>query len=183
MIELAIAFVVNHPAVTSAIIRPRTMEQLESQLPAADVVLDPALLDRIDEIVRPGVDLKPRRHELRRASAYSRATSALEEDRRIQRVPGLIPGAWSRAQKRPRNAGPFVNSGGRIRTCDLRVMSPTSYLAAPPRGAWTINGSTGSQGRNGRSGDALGGLAGQDQGSLSLQAAGSRALGVRRRGA
>ena len=26
-----------------------------------------------------------------------------------------------------------VNSGGRIRTCDLRVMSPTSYLAAPPR--------------------------------------------------
>jgi aryl-alcohol dehydrogenase-like predicted oxidoreductase len=37
MIELAIAFVVNHPGVTSAIIGPRTMEQLESQLPAADV--------------------------------------------------------------------------------------------------------------------------------------------------
>jgi aryl-alcohol dehydrogenase-like predicted oxidoreductase len=59
MIELAIAFVVNHPAVTSAIIGPRTMEQLDSQLPAADVVLDTATLDRIDEIVHPGVNLNP----------------------------------------------------------------------------------------------------------------------------
>jgi aryl-alcohol dehydrogenase-like predicted oxidoreductase len=57
MIELAIAFVVNHPGVTSAIIGPRTMEQLESQLPAADVVLDAGTLDRIDEIVKPGVNL------------------------------------------------------------------------------------------------------------------------------
>jgi aryl-alcohol dehydrogenase-like predicted oxidoreductase len=59
VIELAIAFVVNHPAVTSAIIGPRTMEQLDSQLPAADVVLDAAVLDRIDEIVKPGVTLNP----------------------------------------------------------------------------------------------------------------------------
>ena len=59
LIELAIAFVVNHPAVTSAIIGPRTIEQLESQLPAADVLLDPAVLDRIDEIVTPGVNLNP----------------------------------------------------------------------------------------------------------------------------
>ena len=59
MIELAIAFVVNHPGVTSAIIGPRTMEQLESRLPAADVVLDGAVLDRFDEIVRPGVNLNP----------------------------------------------------------------------------------------------------------------------------
>jgi aryl-alcohol dehydrogenase-like predicted oxidoreductase len=59
MIELAIAFVVGHPGVTSAIIGPRTMEQLESQLPAADVTLDAAVLDRIDEIVRPGVNLNP----------------------------------------------------------------------------------------------------------------------------
>jgi len=57
MIELAIAFVVNHPAVTSAIVGPRTMDQLESQLPGADAVLDPATLDRIDEIVQPGVNL------------------------------------------------------------------------------------------------------------------------------
>jgi aryl-alcohol dehydrogenase-like predicted oxidoreductase len=59
MIELAIAFVVNHPAVTSAIIGPRTMEQLDSQLPAAEVKLDATVLDRIDEIVRPGVNLNP----------------------------------------------------------------------------------------------------------------------------
>jgi aryl-alcohol dehydrogenase-like predicted oxidoreductase len=59
LIELAVAFAVNHPAVTSAIIGPRTMEQLDSQLPAADAVLDAAVLDRIDEIVRPGVNLNP----------------------------------------------------------------------------------------------------------------------------
>jgi aryl-alcohol dehydrogenase-like predicted oxidoreductase len=59
LIEMAIAFVLNHPAVTAAIIGPRTMEQLESQLPAADVVLDDALLDRIDEIVPPGVNVNP----------------------------------------------------------------------------------------------------------------------------
>jgi aryl-alcohol dehydrogenase-like predicted oxidoreductase len=59
LIELAIGFVVEHPAVTSAIIGPRTMEQLEGQLPAADVELDAAVLDRIDEIVRPGVNLNP----------------------------------------------------------------------------------------------------------------------------
>src|SRR3954467_681162 len=59
LIELAIAFVVNHPGVTSAIIGPRTMEQLDSQLPAADVALDAAVLDRIDEIIRPGVNLNP----------------------------------------------------------------------------------------------------------------------------
>ena len=50
---------VNHPGVTSAIVGPRTMEQLESQLPAADVELDAPTLDRIDEIVRPGVNLNP----------------------------------------------------------------------------------------------------------------------------
>jgi len=56
LIHMAIAFVLNHPAVTSAIIGPRTLEQLESQLGAADVRLDEALLDRIDEIVTPGRD-------------------------------------------------------------------------------------------------------------------------------
>jgi aryl-alcohol dehydrogenase-like predicted oxidoreductase len=43
--------------VTAAIIGPRTMEQLESQLGAEAVVLDPALLDAIDEIVPPGTNL------------------------------------------------------------------------------------------------------------------------------
>ena len=59
LIEMALAFVINHPAVTSAIIGPRTMEQLESQLPAADVKLSDELLDRIDEIVAPGTNLNP----------------------------------------------------------------------------------------------------------------------------
>ena len=59
LIQLAIAFVLNHPALTSAIIGPRTMEQLEGQLAATDVVLDQAVLDRIDEIVPPGVTLNP----------------------------------------------------------------------------------------------------------------------------
>ncbi len=56
LIHMAIAFVINHPAVTAAIIGPRTDEQLESQLGAADVRLDDALLDRIDEIVPPGTN-------------------------------------------------------------------------------------------------------------------------------
>jgi aryl-alcohol dehydrogenase-like predicted oxidoreductase len=54
LIHMAIAFVIGHPAVTAAIIGPRTMEQLESQLGAVDVRLDAAMLDRIDEIVPPG---------------------------------------------------------------------------------------------------------------------------------
>jgi aryl-alcohol dehydrogenase-like predicted oxidoreductase len=59
LVELAIAFVIRHRAVTAAIIGPRTMEQLESQLPAADVVLGDDVLDQIDEIVPPGVNLNP----------------------------------------------------------------------------------------------------------------------------
>jgi aryl-alcohol dehydrogenase-like predicted oxidoreductase len=59
LIQLAIAFVLNHPAITSAIIGPRTMEQFEGQLAAADVVLEEAVLDRIDEIVPPGVTVNP----------------------------------------------------------------------------------------------------------------------------
>ena len=57
LVQLAIAWVARHPAVTSPIIGPRTMEQLEGQLPAADLVLDDALLDRIDEIVPAGTTI------------------------------------------------------------------------------------------------------------------------------
>ncbi len=59
LIHLALAFVLNHPAVTSAIIGPRTMEHLEAQLGAADVRLSRDVLDRIDEIVPPGTNLNP----------------------------------------------------------------------------------------------------------------------------
>src|ERR1019366_3571497 len=57
LIEMALAFVIRHPAVTAAIIGPRTMEHLESQLTAADVQLSDDVLNKIDEIVPPGVNL------------------------------------------------------------------------------------------------------------------------------
>jgi aryl-alcohol dehydrogenase-like predicted oxidoreductase len=57
LIEMAIAFVLRNPAVTSAIIGPRTMEHLESQLSGADVRLTDDVLDRIDQLVRPGTNL------------------------------------------------------------------------------------------------------------------------------
>ena len=59
LIHLALAFVLRHPGVTSAIIGPRTQEHLESQLGAADVVLADDVLDAIDAIVAPGVSLNP----------------------------------------------------------------------------------------------------------------------------
>ena len=59
LIELALAFVIHHPAVSAAIIGPRTMEHLESQLSAAEVELSDEVLDRIDEIVPPSVNLNP----------------------------------------------------------------------------------------------------------------------------
>ncbi|NHC14613.1 aldo/keto reductase [Motilibacter deserti] len=59
MIQLALGFATAHPAVTSAIIGPRTLEHLHSQTAAADIVLSADVLDAIDEIVPPGVDLAP----------------------------------------------------------------------------------------------------------------------------
>jgi aryl-alcohol dehydrogenase-like predicted oxidoreductase len=59
LVQLALAFVLNHPAITAPIIGPRTMEHLEGQLAAADVVLDQAVLDRIDQIVPPGTTVNP----------------------------------------------------------------------------------------------------------------------------
>jgi aryl-alcohol dehydrogenase-like predicted oxidoreductase len=53
--QLATAFVAHHPAVSSVIIGPRTMEQLEGSLAAENVRLSTDVLDRIDEIVPPGV--------------------------------------------------------------------------------------------------------------------------------
>ncbi|HEU5484435.1 MAG TPA: aldo/keto reductase [Microlunatus sp.] len=59
LIRMAIAFVLNHPAITSAIIGPRTMDQLEGQLAATDIVLEASVLDRIDQIVVPGTTINP----------------------------------------------------------------------------------------------------------------------------
>lgn len=59
LIQLSLAFALRHPAITSVIIGPRTMEQLESQLGAGEVVLTDDVLDRIDEIVPPGTTVNP----------------------------------------------------------------------------------------------------------------------------
>ncbi|MDT0426990.1 aldo/keto reductase [Streptomyces salyersiae] len=57
LIQLALGFVTAHPAVTSALIGPRTQEHLRTQLAAADTVLSADVLDAIDAIVAPGTDL------------------------------------------------------------------------------------------------------------------------------
>ncbi len=59
MIQLALGFVTAHPAVTSAIIGPRTPEHLTAQLAAADTVLSADVLDAVDAFVTPGLDLAP----------------------------------------------------------------------------------------------------------------------------
>jgi aryl-alcohol dehydrogenase-like predicted oxidoreductase len=55
--HLAMAFAIAHPGVTSAIIGPRTMEQLDDLLAGADVSVSDEILDQIDEIVPPGTDV------------------------------------------------------------------------------------------------------------------------------
>jgi aryl-alcohol dehydrogenase-like predicted oxidoreductase len=52
--HMSLAFTLAHPAVTSAIIGPRTLAQLEDILAGADVRLDAETLDAIDEVVAPG---------------------------------------------------------------------------------------------------------------------------------
>ncbi len=54
LIDMAMAFVLEHPAVTSVIVGPRTIEHLETYLSAAESRLDAGLLDEIDRIVPPG---------------------------------------------------------------------------------------------------------------------------------
>ncbi|MFE1855776.1 aldo/keto reductase [Streptomyces sp. NPDC002387] len=57
MIQLALGFVTAHPAVTCALVGPRTLDHLHTQLAAADTVLGPDVLDAIDAVVAPGTDL------------------------------------------------------------------------------------------------------------------------------
>src|SRR5690606_37816362 len=59
LIELALAFVLRHPAISSVIIGPRTEDQLDAQLGAEETVLSDDVLDRIDEIVAPGTTVNP----------------------------------------------------------------------------------------------------------------------------
>ncbi|WP_326667554.1 aldo/keto reductase [Streptomyces sp. NBC_01257] len=64
--HLALAFATTHPGVTSVILGARTVEQLTDQLAAAEVRLDDEVLDRLDEIVAPGVTLNPADIDYRR---------------------------------------------------------------------------------------------------------------------
>ncbi|MGH3296048.1 MAG: aldo/keto reductase, partial [Trebonia sp.] len=85
MTHLAMAFAIAHPGVTSAIIGPRTMEQLDDLLAGVDVTLTDEILDQIDEIVTPGTDVgrldmayRPpalERQDLRRRPAKERAAA------------------------------------------------------------------------------------------------------------
>ncbi len=59
LIQLALAFVLEHPGVTTAIVGPRTIEQLEPQLEARGVRLGREVLDAIDDVVAPGVTISP----------------------------------------------------------------------------------------------------------------------------
>jgi aryl-alcohol dehydrogenase (NADP+) len=57
MTHLAMAFAIAHPGVTSALIGPRSIEQLDDLLEGVDVTLPDEVLDRIDQIVPPGSDV------------------------------------------------------------------------------------------------------------------------------
>ena len=86
LIQLALGFVTAHPAVTSAIIGPRTREHLQSQLAAADTVLGDDVRDAVDKVVAPGVDLAPERKSSTRPLRCSmRHCAGGGGDRRIGR--------------------------------------------------------------------------------------------------
>lgn len=85
MTHLAMAFAIAHPAVTTALLGARTMEQLDDLLAGLDIALSDKVLDRIDEIVAPGTDAGPldqayvppsvSRTELRRRPLSERSAS------------------------------------------------------------------------------------------------------------
>ncbi|KFG74003.1 aldo/keto reductase [Streptomyces mutabilis] len=92
LIQLALGFVTAHPAVTAALIGPRTLDHLRAQLAAADTVLPDDVLDAIDEIVAPGTDLAA--HE------------------KFDTPPALLDPALRR-RRAPVPAGPAGLTGGR----------------------------------------------------------------------
>jgi len=100
LIHLALAFVLEHPAVTSAIIGPRSLEQLESQLGAVDVQLSANVLDRIDQIVSPGTNLNA-------GDAGYVPVSLADVSRRRggPRTPGPRP-SWPPTPSKPASAQP-----------------------------------------------------------------------------
>ena len=118
------------PRVTSAIIGPRTMEQLDSQLPAADVALDAAILDRIDEIVAARRQPQPRRHQLRRAGPP--AVASAPAGRRLT-PPGslVIVGLVSRSPRRSPRTRPACRPSASSAAGRCRSGAPRSTSASP----------------------------------------------------
>ena len=89
LVELALAWVINHPGITAAIVGARTVEHLEGQLPAASRTLDSALLDRIDEIVPPGTNFRVGRRRLRQPGARDRGAQKVMGAGRPSGPPGV----------------------------------------------------------------------------------------------
>jgi hypothetical protein len=116
LIELALGFVLAHPAVTAPIIGPRALSQLEDQLGAADTLLSADVLDEIDKIVPPGITLSTRDAgyvppglrdaALRRRASGGRATEGAAAGPLTGHGPGTreshVPG---QGERRPVGAG------------------------------------------------------------------------------
>ncbi|WP_395111571.1 aldo/keto reductase [Actinomadura sp. SCN-SB] len=83
--HMALAFVAEHPAITSTIIGPKTMDQLDDALAAADLELDSATLDAIDEVVPPGTDIAGIEH-------FTGSPALRPHNRRRPRRPDAIGG-------------------------------------------------------------------------------------------
>lgn len=60
LVELSMGFALNHPAISSVIIGPRTEDHLKAYLKAADTLLGESVLDAIDELVPPGTNFVER---------------------------------------------------------------------------------------------------------------------------
>ena len=120
LVHLALAFVIRHPAVTAAIIGPRTMDHLESQLGAAEVELPDDVLDRVDDIVEPGLNFSPA------DSGYTNpdlAPAALRRWRGARRAGGRSPPDWGDLAVAIREITPW--GGGSVATSSaVRAQPP-----------------------------------------------------------
>ena len=125
--HLALAFVVCHPAVTSAIIGPRTMEQLKDLLAGVEVVLDDATLDRLDEIVPPGLTVNP-------ADAGWQSEALTEPWRRRRRPEGRARRLSGAAVARDARSGMLADYAGYERAIglDWYALDPNLSHAARP---------------------------------------------------
>ena len=100
MTHLAMGFAIAHPGVTSALMGPRTMEQLDDLLAGIDVTLSDEILDRIDEIVPPGTDVG-----LPDQSAYVPPAIAQPSSPASATRPGSQPSSRSSRSPRRRDCG------------------------------------------------------------------------------